>query len=404
MARIVSITGLQNLTNLQDFRADYNSLISIDLSGMSSLTYVDISDNERNEENSLTSVNLLGCTSLEELYLDDNDFSTGLPDLSDCTSLIELDIDGSRITGSVDLSIFPSLEIFDLQDNPALTEVIILSTQPLGDIQLSDCGLTQTTIDNILITLASGSVEGGYVNLIGENNSYPSSAGLAAIEVLDERGWEWHVNEEPPAYVGIEASTDFDIVGDFTIEMFVNMDNTDGFPRPYSFGTYPAANAISIESGNLYFWANNDSLMSGLFNPTTGSWDHIAIMGSGSNAYLYANGIQIATNVYDPAAISSQDLPLTIGYGNEPQSGFNGKMSNFRWTNAAMYPTGGFTVPTTPLTSTADTVLLTFQGTNLNAQLLDNSGNEHNATAAGATYSELNPFTGVSGSLQMGTI
>jgi hypothetical protein len=404
MAKITSITGIQNCTNLQDFRADYNALTSIDLSGLSSLTYVDVSDQDAvDNDNSLTSINLSGCTSLEELYLDDNDFSAGLPDLSNCTSLTDLDIDESSIVGSVDLSFLPSLEYIDLQDNPDLTEVIISSTQPLNDLNFNDCGLTQTAIDNILITLASGSVESGYVDLVGEDNSYPSSAGLDAIDILDGRSWEWHVNEAPPAYVGIAASTDFDIEGDFTIEMFVNMDNTDDFPRPYSFGTYPAANAISLESGDLYFWANNASLMAGTFIPTTGSWNHIAVMGSGSNAYLFADGVQIATAAYT-GSISSQNLPLTIGYGNEPQSGFNGKMSNFRWTNAALYPTASFTVPTAPLTASEDTVLLTFQGTTLNAQLLDNSGNEHNATANGATYSALNPFTGVSGSLQMGTI
>ena len=70
-ATITSITGLQNCINLEDFRADFNSLTTVDLSGLSNLTYVDISDCNIPDSgnNSLTSVNLSGCTALEQLSL-----------------------------------------------------------------------------------------------------------------------------------------------------------------------------------------------------------------------------------------------------------------------------------------------------------------------------------------------
>jgi hypothetical protein len=126
-------------------------------------------------------------------------------------------------------------------------------------------------------------------------------------------------------------------------------------------------------------------------------------MGSGERAYMYIDGFNVASSPYE-GTISSQSLPLTIGYGNEPSSGFNGLMSNFRWTSSAVYNTAGFTVPTSQLTSSVDTVLLTFQGNNINAQLLDNSGNGHDATNSGATYSASNPFAGTEGSLQMGIV
>lgn len=206
-----------------------------------------------------------------------------------------------------------------------------------------------------------------------------------------------------PGNVDIPASTSFDITGDFTIEMFVNLSNLDGFPRPYSFGAYPAPNAMSIEGGSLYFWANNAALMSGSFAPSVGQWYHICVMGYSSNVYMYIDGVQVATASYG-GSISSQTLPLTIGYGNESNSYFNGKMSNFRWSTIAMYPVIGFTVPTAPLGSDAGTVLLIFQGTTLNDELSDQSGNGHNASNTGATYSSSNPFVGYQGSLQMGTV
>lgn len=207
----------------------------------------------------------------------------------------------------------------------------------------------------------------------------------------------------PPGSIDIPASADFNITGDFTIEMFVNMSNLSGFPRPYSFGAYPAPNAMSIEEGQLYFWANGAALINGTFTPTLGAWYHICVMGSGSTAYMFVDGFMVASSPYG-GSISSSGLPLTIGYGNEANSYFNGKISNFRWNNTALYSTSGFTVPTATLPNISGNKLLIFQGTNLPMQLSDNSGNGHNATNAGATYSAANPFVGTQGSIQMGTV
>jgi hypothetical protein len=118
---------------------------------------------------------------------------------------------------------------------------------------------------------------------------------------------------------------------------------------------------------------------------------------------MFVDGVAIATTTY-AGDIHSQNLPLTIGYGNEPNSGFNGLMSNFRWSNGIEYNPANFIVPTQPLAAMGNTKLLIFQGTDLNAQLTDNSGNNHNATNDGATYSALSPFAGTEGSLQMGNV
>ena len=403
---ITTLTGLQNLRNLERIDVDFNSLVSIDLSGLPNLTNVDVSDQNSVEDNSncLTTINLAGSTAIEQLRLDDNDFSGGLPNLSALTSLYYLDLDQCDISGNVNLSTLTSLITADLSGNSGITSVQ-LPVAPTNNLNVNGAALTETAVNNILQWLDGNELVDGYVNVAGGTNAIPTGNGATAKTNLINKNWDVYVNTAPPGYVGIAASTDFDIVGDFTIEMFVNMNSADGYPRPYSFGAYPAPNAMSIEGTTLYFWANESVGMSGTFDPTLNQWYHIAAMGSGSTGYLFVNGTQIGTSTFEGGInISSQTLPLTIGYGNEPNSGFNGKMSNFRWSNAAMYPTTGFTVPTTPLTSTADTVLMTFQGTDLTAQLLDNSGNGHNATASGATYSVLNPFTGVSGSLQMGNV
>jgi hypothetical protein len=198
-ATVTSFTGLQNLTNIQEFKADYNSLTSIDLSGMSTLIEVDLSDNDAPDSgtNSLSSVNLSGCTSLEFLYLDDNDFSAGFPDLSDCTDLNIIDFDQCGIVGSVDISNLPLLEQFDFNGNTELTELIISKNQPLGDngseLLANDCALTQTSVDNILVALASGSVSNGYVRLDGGTSATPGEAGRESLFVLNSRGWSFDV-------------------------------------------------------------------------------------------------------------------------------------------------------------------------------------------------------------------
>lgn len=403
---ITSVTGLQNLTNLQRFNADWTSLQTVNLSGLTQLVNVDISDTIRldNEGPSLTSVNLTGCTALEQLRLDDSDFSAGIPNLTGLTNLQYLDLDQCGISGDIDISAssFNNLTGFDLSGNTGITSVQ-LPEASLNDVNLGNTALTEQAVNNILGWLDGNQVENGYVSLEGGTSAIPTGSGLTAKASLISKGWNVNVNQAPPGYVGIAASSDFDIVGDFTIEMFVNMSNLEGFPRPYSFGAYPAPNAISIENGTMYFWANNSSLASGVFNATPGQWNHICVMGTGSVVSLYINGVMINSANYN-GSISSQSLPLTIGYGNEPNSGFNGLMSNFRWTSNAVYNLPGFAVPTSPLTNIAGTKLLIFQGTDLNTQITDNSGNSHNATNAGATYSTLSPFAGVQGSLQMGNI
>jgi hypothetical protein len=195
-AVITSIIGLQNLTNLQNFNADWNGLTSVNLSNLPNLTYVDISDCDipGSSAPSLTSVNVSGCTALEELRLDDSNFSGGFPNLSGLDALIYMDFDQSGITGSVDISNHPVLEGFDFSGNTGLTELIISNAQPLGgngyELLVYNCALTQTAVDNILVALSESAVTGGYVDLSGGSNASPSQTGIDAANVLvEDKNW-----------------------------------------------------------------------------------------------------------------------------------------------------------------------------------------------------------------------
>ena len=196
---ITSITGLQNLSNLLEFRADYNSFETVDLSGLSNLTYVDISDCEvpGSNENSLKSVNLSGCSNLQELRLDDSDFSGGFPDLTGLNNLNWIDFDQCDLIGTVNISNLPSLIRVDLSGNTNLNRVIISSSQPIGngaDFSVQNCALTQPAVDNILMALAQNGINDGYADLSGGTNAIPSAIGLAAKAGLEGNGWTVNVN------------------------------------------------------------------------------------------------------------------------------------------------------------------------------------------------------------------
>ena len=195
-AVITSITGLQNLTNLQDFNADYNGLQSVNLSGLTSLLYVDISDNDIPGigTNSLTSVNLSGSTAVQELRLDDSNFSAGMPSLAGLTSLTLIDFDQCSISGIVDLTGLPALIQLDFYGNTALTSIIIDDAQPIQYFYASGCALTETAVDDILVVLSNNGVIGGDVELDGGTNAIPSATGLAAKLALEGFGWTVTVN------------------------------------------------------------------------------------------------------------------------------------------------------------------------------------------------------------------
>jgi hypothetical protein len=274
-ATITSFTGLQNLTNIQRFKADYNSLTSIDLSGMSTLIEVDLSDNDLPDEstNSLSSVNLSGCTSLEFLYLDDNDFSAGFPDLSDCTSLGLIDFDQCGIVGSVDISNLPALEQFDFNNNTELTELIISSTQPLGDngreLIANDCALTQTAVDNILLALASGSISNGFVDLDNDDgegtNATPGEAGREALFILNERSWSFDIvnGNHTELTLAFEALEEDICASSYTITQYIASGSTIEVGNKLyqnSDAWNPAVNGF-YATGSVYYQVSGSGLI-----------------------------------------------------------------------------------------------------------------------------------------------
>jgi hypothetical protein len=195
-AVITSITGLQNLPNLQNFNADYNSLTTVNLSGLANLLFVDISDNDvldGSGDPSLISVNLSGCTALQELRLDDSDFSAGIPSLAGLTSLTYLDMDQCSITGALDLSMLSALESFDLSNNTGLTSVTLPASN-INDANLYGTALLPAVVNTILQQLDANGVINGYVSMEDGTSAAATGAGITAIYSLEAKGWQVYTN------------------------------------------------------------------------------------------------------------------------------------------------------------------------------------------------------------------
>jgi hypothetical protein len=98
-----------------------------------------------------------------------------------------------RISGVLDLSIFPDLTYVDLNGNNNITSVTLLE-QSLTYIDLSSNALTQECVDDVLMWLDGSGVENGYADLAGGTNAIPSSEGLTKIDNLIAKNWEMYYN------------------------------------------------------------------------------------------------------------------------------------------------------------------------------------------------------------------
>ena len=117
-AGIVSLVGIQNLTNLTSLDLRLNLIEDISpLSGLTSLRELLVSSN------SITDISpLSGLASLRELLVSSNSF-TDISPLSGLMSLTTLNLDRNSITDISALSGLTSLTRLDLHENPDLTDI-----------------------------------------------------------------------------------------------------------------------------------------------------------------------------------------------------------------------------------------------------------------------------------------
>lgn len=115
-AGVVSLSGLEDFTNLKSLQVRGNNIVSVNLSGFTNLEYFDCM------ESNIHSLSVSGLNALGSIYCDDNPLS--YLDLHDLPAIREVYCSNTLLT-ELNLSQIPSLEWFRVNDNPLLTKINI---------------------------------------------------------------------------------------------------------------------------------------------------------------------------------------------------------------------------------------------------------------------------------------
>jgi hypothetical protein len=221
-----------------------------------------------------------------------------------------------------------------------------------------------------------------------------SDASLASATDLEgDEGYSWTA---PSGWAGYEifngtnqrlsvpASSDWAVgTGAFTVEFVTNFQAGGGsFPRVFSVGSYPgAAVACSIEGGatpTIYFWINGAiaasiSTAGALFTgmPSfVGNFHHVVLQRNASGyCNIYIDGNKVTNNTTaNTANINDTTSVLAIAVEPQTPSGYanwmKGYLTNFRWTNATVYPDTSFAVMSAALTALPQTKFLMLMASN----------------------------------------
>jgi hypothetical protein len=200
----------------------------------------------------------------------------------------------------------------------------------------------------------------------------------------------------------VDTALDFGS-GDFTIEAWVNLNNTSSTLVVGSLDNNTGNGAwwIQVNStfgsgGTIQFGYNTTAggsginILKGTGTLTAYSWNHIAVTRDGSNIRCYLNGSQLGTTDtgIGGSSIFAVNQNVRIGASVDNAYQLNGFVSNLRiLKGTALYTGSTYTVPTAPLTAITNTSRLTCQSN----RFIDNSSNNFAITRNGDV--KVTPFS-----------
>jgi hypothetical protein len=204
-------------------------------------------------------------------------------------------------------------------------------------------------------------------------------------------------------YLQLSYNADFDLANsDFTIEAFANTTDTST-NYPSIIGRWQGAGAAcwdfrpqSTDANDNFFFIYNDgssniTVDSGAF-VCDGAWHHLAVTRSGSNLYMFVDGILRKThNIGSATIFNNASVPLYIGYDPYGSSYYNGFASNVHLVKGTALYTSNFTPPSAPISSVENTKLLCCKS-NSSATAADVTPGTITANG-NAAASNFNPFT-----------
>ena len=165
-------------------------------------------------------------------------------------------------------------------------------------------------------------------------------------------------------YVGVANSSDWAFSGDFTAECwFYNTlsNSNDHLMGPANHSSGAGWGIYFNGTGVLKFndYANSFVLNNGDANTgwTANTWNHVAVVRSGSTIKLYLNGTEKYSGSNNSALTNSGNFGIGSDNGITSSMHHNGYIDEVRLSNVARY-TSAFTPSTTAFTSDANTKLL----------------------------------------------
>jgi hypothetical protein len=214
----------------------------------------------------------------------------------------------------------------------------------------------------------------------------PASSGTIVFNGLDPASGGSYVSA-PKATI----TTWLPGTNQFTVEWFQKQTALPSHPRVFSIGkdTTPTF-GVSIETNKIYTWPNGNNWAIGKTYLDT--WIHVAIVRYSGVTNTYIDGTKVGTGQADTVNIAGATKNLFIGSDGESiGDSFPGKITNFRWSNLALYSGNSFTPITDPLTVLPSTKLLMLGGSPANP-VVDSTG-INSLSNYNTTWSSDTPFT-----------
>ena len=223
-------------------------------------------------------------------------------------------------------------------------------------------------------SMASSLREYGYTvntrnSFMGTNNDYliswepgptPASSGTIVFNGLDPDSGGSYVAAPTAGLTWLPGT------GDFTVEWFQYQTLGGGHPRVFSIGPDTGAKwGVSIEANKVYTWPEGNDYAIG--KSYVNAWIHVALVRESGMTRCYIDGTQVGTPQADTQNITAGGFDFYIGSdGISDGDGFQGKITNFRWTNSVVYTGSTFTAISAPLDVLAQTKLLLLGGSQAN--------------------------------------
>jgi hypothetical protein len=236
-----------------------------------------------------------------------------------------------------------------------------------------------------------GATNNGFVDQSSFNNIITRSgnATQGTFSPYSHTGWSNYFDGTGD-YLTVPASSNFVFAGDYTIEAWIYSSSTTW--SVYSTGGSGATDQFSCDTGTLY-WAYNifgGGTANFFTSADVNKWTHVAACRSSGTTRLFKNGVVMATSTTNTSIGSNNTM--NIGRRLDGLYLMNGYISNFRIVRGTALYTGAFTIPTSPLTAVANTLLLTCQDN----RFIDESYNNFTITRNGdVSVQAFSPFGGV---------